>query len=244
MSTNEKAEFEAKLKSQRIAFTGFMQNVVSFFSDANESLSGVSGRNVVHSIKYREKDIDHLMRKIERKNSTGRTITPENLFSEVTDLIGVRVLHLRPMEFPVIHKSILEHVKSGHWDLFEDPKAYTWDPEYKEFFVTNGVKTELKESFYTSVHYVVRPNRESYVCCEIQVRSLFEEIWGEIDHQLNYPDPTSVKSCQEQLRVLSKLVGAGSRLVDSIVNTIEFEEIKLKKPERGTGIIKRREIKL
>jgi len=55
----------------------------------------------------------------------------------------------------------------------------------------------------------------------VQVRTLFEEIWGEVDHALNYPTPTETISCREQLKVLAKLVGAGSRLVDSIFKAAE-----------------------
>lgn len=98
-------------------------------------------------------------------------------------------------------------------------RVLSWiDPEYEKFFHDLGCRCERRDSFYTSVHFVVRPRQDSPLSCEIQVRTLFEEIWGEIDHSLNYPHPTTIASCQEQLRVLAKLVGAGSRLVTSIYN--------------------------
>ena len=78
---------------------------------------------------------------------------------------------------------------------------------------------KIKDSYYTSIHYVVKPKSDSNICCEIQVRTLFEEIWGEIDHTINYPSPTDNKACREQLRVLSKLVSTGTRLADSIFRT-------------------------
>jgi len=49
---------------------------------------------------------------------------------------------------------------------------------------------------------------------------LFEEVWGEVDHVLNYPQETLIVACREQLRVLAKVVGAGTRLVDSIFRSI------------------------
>ena len=101
----------------------------------------------------------------------------------------------------------------------EPPKAYTWDPEAQGFFASMGLEVQVKDSFYTSVHYLVRPRADSPHCCEIQVRTLFEEIWGEVDHTLNYPNPTDNVACREQLRVLTKVVGAGSRLVDAIFRT-------------------------
>ena len=67
------------------------------------------------------------------------------------------------------------------------------------------------------MHYVIKPNNnENAICCEIQVRTLFEEIWGEIDHSINYPNKTESIACSEQLKVLSKLSSTGTRLADSI----------------------------
>jgi ppGpp synthetase/RelA/SpoT-type nucleotidyltranferase len=109
------------------------------------------------------------------------------------------------------------------WHLPEPPKAYTWDPESKRFFENLNIDVEVRESFYTSVHYLVRPRADSPICCEIQVRTLFEEIWGEVDHALNYPTKSENLACKEQLLVLAKLVGAGSRLVDSIFRISGFK---------------------
>jgi GTP pyrophosphokinase len=73
-----------------------------------------------------------------------------------------------------------------------------------------------KPTAYTSVHYLVSPRPDSSICCEVQVRTLFEEIWGEVDHRINYPKPSESIACREQIQVLSKIVGAGSRLLDSL----------------------------
>lgn len=171
----------------------------------------------IHSVKYRLKDEHNLRAKIIRKKvDENRDITPENLFAEVTDLAGVRVLYLHKDQFVLIHEIIEQQKALGHWSAFEPPKAYTWDPELSKFFESLGIEPLFKESNYTSVHYVVKPNENLPTTCEIQVRTLFEEVWGEIDHVLNYPIPTGSVACSEQLRVLAKLVGAGSRLAESI----------------------------
>lgn len=179
---------------------------------------------IVHSVKTRLKDREHLKEKIIRKWEEADPIGPVNIFEKITDLSGVRVLHLHQDQFALIHKEILTKVEVKDWYLPESPKAYTWDPESKQFFEGLGINVQVKESFYTSVHYLVRPRQDSDLCCEIQVRTLFEEIWGEVDHSINYPEPSSNLSCREQLRVLAKLVGAGSRLVDSIFRSSEGRE--------------------
>jgi ppGpp synthetase/RelA/SpoT-type nucleotidyltranferase len=176
---------------------------------------------IVHSVKHRMKNYDHLREKLNRKISDGRSITPDTVLKEITDIGGVRVLHLYQEQLTLIHNVIVEREKSKDWVLDETPKAYTWDPESVNYMEKLGLNVKQKDSFYTSVHYVVRPREGSDIACEIQVRTLFEEIWGEIDHTLNYPNPTESVPCREQLLVLAKLIGAGSRLVDSLFRTLE-----------------------
>jgi putative GTP pyrophosphokinase len=182
-------------------------------------------KNLVHSYKSRFKDLDHLTRKIERKNNEDALlpeaeqkgpITANNIKERITDISGIRILHLYIGQFEDIHKALMRYVDTGELALFEPPKAYTWDPEYSRLFADLGVTPQVKESFYTSVHYVFKPRADSDITCEVQVRTLFEEVWGEIDHTFNYPVKSDNRVIQEQLKVLARVVGAGTRLSDSI----------------------------
>lgn len=214
MSEQDVTELVALYQQRKHIFTRFLNGVNDFFA-LEPSLNG-GPLPVIHSIKSRLKDPDHLREKLTRKIAQGRIIHAGNLFDEVTDLAGIRILHLHRMQFEPIHRHIMQIVEQGDWQLGEHPVAYMWDPEIEEYFKSFELRTEVKESFYTSVHYIVRSPSDSQVQCEIQVRNLFEEAWGEIDHAINYPQTTESLSCLEQIRVLSKLVGAGSRLADSI----------------------------
>lgn len=182
---------------------------------------------IIHSIKSRLKDPTHLEDKLARKLADGIIITTENLFSEITDFIGVRILHLHQDQFPEINKAINQKVENGDWIFVEPPIAYTWDPESVQFYNDLRIETKLKITYYTSIHYLVKPNNKNSICCEIQVRTLFEEIWGEIDHTINYPHPTESIACKEQLRVLSKLISTGTRLADSIFRSNHEYEQKI-----------------
>ena len=193
----------------------FMRGVAEWFDKHPVFASNSSP--VIHSVRSRLKTEDHLKEKLRRKYTSRDPITRNNVFDKITDFAGVRVLHFHKQQFVEIQEQINEKVCGlKDWVLYEKPKAYTWDPESASFFDKRGLDVQLKDSYYTSVHYVVKPRKDSPVSCEIQVRTLFEEIWGEVDHSLNYPVASDNASCVEQLRVLAKLVGAGSRLVDSI----------------------------
>ncbi|AZD99673.1 hypothetical protein C4K09_3602 [Pseudomonas chlororaphis subsp. aureofaciens] len=194
---------------------------------------------IVHSVKSRLKDREHLAEKISRKligDAINQTEEREGwvsleVFGSLTDLAGVRVLLLHQKQYGTVHSEIIKKINSGDWALHEEPKAYTWDPDSASYFESLGIGTKVKDSHYTSVHYVIRPRAESPLVCEVQVRTLFEEIWGEVDHTLNYPSPTESIACKEQLRVLAKVVGAGSRLVDSIFNSAEVPTLRVEQPE-------------
>lgn len=217
------SEWRARIKDAYDAniesFDHFQKGIRNLFEARSMSQS-------VHSIRHRLKDFDHLIKKIERKNIEDAArpiedrkgqITHENLFSRVTDIAGVRVLHLHFSQFKNIHEFIQKKIATDELLLVEPPKAYTWDLESGQYFQALGLEPETKESYYTSIHYVFRPNAKSPATCEVQVRTLLEEVWGEVDHTMNYPQPTVDENCRNQIRILARLVGAGTHLADLIM---------------------------
>jgi putative GTP pyrophosphokinase len=141
----------------------------------------------VHTVRVRIKKPEHLVTKILRKRvEARREINFANYRSEITDLIGLRALHLYKEEWREVHEFI-----SGEWELAEPPKAYirTGDPDARtKEFQACGCHVEAHPRSYRSVHYLVKsaPSK-SPVVAEIQVRTIFEEGWSEIDHRINYP---------------------------------------------------------
>jgi ppGpp synthetase/RelA/SpoT-type nucleotidyltranferase len=181
----------------------------------------------IHSLKTRIKDPEHLRDKLRRKAHAALSggpafdITPDNLPTKINDLVGVRLIHLHTSQIDQIHPLLLSIFKETDLGLIEN-FARTWDLESKQRFETLGISTEDSPSFYTSVHYIVSTMNPAHPrTAEFQVRSLAEEIWGEVDHTINYPVRTSVLSCREQLKVLARLTSSCSRLVDSIFATYQ-----------------------
>ncbi len=177
---------------------------------------------LAHSVKGRIKDPDHLRVKLIRKGleAQGRDedffYTKENLFQEINDLAGFRILHLHTRQIEAINRELLTIFDEQRWVKLEGPSARTWDDESRKYFTDIGIATEESETMYTSVHYVVQPNSRSLLTCEIQVRTLMEEVWGEVDHKINYPEKADSLSCREQIKVLARVTSSCSRLVDSI----------------------------
>jgi len=209
------------IDSRRQVLELFRESVHHFFERHPRLITGPLP--TVHSVRSRTKGLNSLEDKLDRKLQDGESINAGNIFSTITDLVGVRVLHVYQEQVGDIHAAILAHVDAGEWVFHEGPRAYTWDPEARDYMESLGLSVEVKDSFYTSVHYVVRPRPDAAAACEIQVRTLFEEAWGEIDHAINYPHPTTSLANGEQLRVLARLVSTGSRLATSIFKVHDSE---------------------
>lgn len=182
---------------------------------------------LVHSLKSRLKDPDHLRNKLERKITVAQRegkpfqITPENLLVRVNDLAGIRILHLHTRQMEKIDPVLRRIFDEQSYELVETPFARTWDDEYRQFFSSIGIQSQTSPNMYTSVHYVVGSASRTKVTCEIQVRTLMEEVWGEVDHTVNYPIPSELLACREQLKVLARVTSSATRLVDSIFSVVD-----------------------
>ena len=204
---------------------GFLNSFHSHFTETIGDDGPLS--ELVHSTKRRMKDPGHLRGKLFRKLNVAREegkafdITCENLFLRINDLGGYRILHLHTSQVQRIHEVLLQVIERAQFDLFEPPSANIWDEEAKAFFEKIGVHTEVNPRMYSSVHYVIEARSKNAVTCEIQVRTLADEIWGEIDHRINYPESHESVACREQLRVLARVASSCSRLVDSIMASHE-----------------------
>jgi GTP pyrophosphokinase len=179
-------------------------------------------RPYIHSLSWRMKEPDHLEDKLKRKlreyKARGKQfpITTSNLFVKINDLAGLRILHLYTQQVDGIKRGLEELFEEESYRVVEGPTARTWDDESRAFFKSIGIKTKKSPSLYTSVHYVIKPNRKKKYTCEIQVRTLMEEVWGQVDHTINYPHRTKHLGCREQLAALARATSSCTRLVDSI----------------------------
>lgn len=192
----------------------------------------------VHSIKARLKDPQHLRKKLYRKLASSRAkkeqfdIDPANLLTRITDLTGIRVLHLYTRQIRDIDRHLRAILTEQRFALLEGPFARTWDDESRAFFRECGIATQDSPSMYTSVHYIVSSASRTTITCEIQVRTLMEEVWGEVDHSMNYPHPSESLACREQLKVLARVTSSATRLVDSIFATLDDHRANAWEPSR------------
>ncbi len=96
----------ATFRENRHLFKTFAQALMVAFENS-ERLS-----TEVHFMKYRIKDPNHLHRKLERKTKEDNEkgvpfeINGANLFEMVTDLAGIRLIHLNTEQMRIIHPAL------------------------------------------------------------------------------------------------------------------------------------------
>lgn len=165
----------------------------------------------VHSVRWRVKDSEHLLEKIVRKRAEGNPkysdITLDNYFERVTDLVGVRALHL----FKENCFDIDAALKST-WTPIETPLAYIREGDsggLKARFQEREFEVRNHSAGYRSIHYVIKstPLRRTIIA-EIQVRTIFEEGWSEIDHKVRYPNFSDNELVEYFLEIFNRMAGS------------------------------------
>lgn len=175
----------------------------------------------IHSVNNRVKNDLHLIEKIVRKNREAKRkrISIENYTTEITDLIGLRALHIFKEEWEPIHEYILRNFevldmkvyhKKGDSDLF------------LQKYTEKGLPIEEHRQGYRSIHYTIKlsPVPAKIMFAEIQVRSIFEEAWSEIDHRIKYPYVRKPQIYGQLLYILNGLSGTADE-IGSFTNNLK-----------------------
>src|SRR5579872_10304 len=167
----------------------------------------------VHSLKIRIKHPEHLIAKLIRKKLEHEDLSFDDVSyaNRITDLIGIRALHLFKHEWLPIHEFV-----TSAWELHEEPIAYVreGDPEAViEDLIKAKFNVQRHPFGYRSIHYVIKssPGKTIHLA-ELQVRTLFEEGWSEIDHRVRYPRQSDDPYLAQFLTIFNRLAGSADEM--------------------------------
>ncbi|MFH0875702.1 MAG: hypothetical protein V1859_07225 [archaeon] len=144
----------------------------------------------LHSMSYRVKDYSSFLEKVERKRY-------KDPFKQCTDLAGSRIICLFLSQIDEIKKIVEEE-----FDVIE---------------VTDKRSVKKYDQFgYLSLHMLVKIPKSRIkltecegladLICELQIRTILQEAWAEIEHYLNYKT-TKQEKHDELLRKIFSLAG-------------------------------------
>lgn len=157
----------------------------------------------IHSYRYRTKAPGHLLEKIIRKRKEQpekfKNLNSTNYWKYMTDLIGIRVFFLYREDWRHFHEYITSVFDNDPANYVEDREA-DYNPDDTCYYIAERPKVyrrngdtriyddtliDIKsDGIYRSLHYIIK-YKGYYV--EIQARTLFEEGWSEVDHDIVYP---------------------------------------------------------
>lgn len=182
----------------------------------------------IHSYRYRTKQVEHLLEKIIRKRKENpekfARLDHTNYYKFVTDLIGIRVFFLYREDWKDFHQYLTSRFENdpalyiqdrladfdedpGHYYLAERPRAYKRNGDSK--ICDSNALEIISDGIYRSLHYIVKYQGQ-YI--EIQGRTLFEEGWGEVDHDIIYKEPEDYEMLRDYSKLLNRLSGLADEM--------------------------------
>lgn len=219
------------------SMVGELQTSANYISQRLQSVPAV------HSLNVRIKHAEHLVAKVIRKKLERPELTFETTSYEeqITDLIGIRALHLFKDEWRVIHDFI-----TATWDLHETPIAYVRSGDPRDLvtaFSNAKFKVEEHPFGYRSIHYLIESRPAKCIrFAELQIRTIFEEGWSEIDHRVRYPRQSDDPYLAEFLTIFNRLAGSADEMgtfIKSLSGYISEQTHKL--AERELQVTKKEE---
>ncbi|WP_282075402.1 hypothetical protein [Maribacter aquivivus] len=222
---------EAAYKSTKLEWKDLEKiyaDYITYVDELEETAISIFNRLMkfpgVHSVRYRIKNSEHLIEKIIRKkiDNSKSDINLDNYLNDVTDLIGLRALHLFKEDWNLIHKSIL-----NMWDLNKNPVANYRKGDSEElitFYKEQKCDTKEHKYGYRSVHYILEttPGKRK-IFVELQIRTIYEEAWAEIDHTIRYPYDLDNKVYFKFLLILNRLSGSADEM-GSFIQLLKNEQ--------------------
>lgn len=190
-----------KIKSFYESYTKKIEALIKTLIDESEIQ--------VHSITPRTKEVESVSRKISSKIET------YNKLSDITDLSGVRICCYFSSQLDKVAALIKEN-----------------------FIVIPELSIDKRETIdpdrfgYLSLHYVVKlsaeraklPEYKKYkdLLCEIQVRTILQHAWAEIEHDLGYRSDIEIpRKIKRQFSRLAGLLELADEQFDNIKLQVE-----------------------
>ncbi len=178
----------------------------------------------VYLTNWRLKETSSSYFKIKRKNY--------KTLDRVTDYGGMRVLCLFEQDILPVHTFIIDDIIEKQGYALEEFRVFNWDKEESDKLKNviqdknwHNVKIEPddKDSGYRSIHYVVQIIKDNNLRIEdnnlrieIQLRTLMQDVWGQLEHKLGYKHGNVHPYIRESFKLLSNDLKTNDKLITNL----------------------------
>ncbi|SEO47626.1 GTP pyrophosphokinase family protein [Mucilaginibacter sp. OK283] len=158
---------------------------------------------VLHQIVGRLKDSNSLSNKIEKKGDKYRQL------SDITDLVGLRIITYLESEVDIIAEILKKEFETDEENSIDKRILKNDQFGYRSLHIVLSLSAErIKFSEYSKF---------AFFKCEIQIRSILQHAWAEIEHDLGYK---GVNIPDDFKRTFNRLA--------ALLETADLEFVKLK----------------
>ena len=221
-----------------------MQKVMA---DMEESITKARDENQIpiYLTRARVKTLDSAYLKTKRKD--------KSTIESITDFIGVRVLCLFEQDIYKTFQFLLKMCDDRIYNLNE-VLVYGWDKtvKFERIFDEVVAKSEIyekdkitweassKDSGYKSIHLVgsyYHSRNKKYYTFEIQLRTLLQDVWGEMEHKLAYKQKGKQKIVQNSFHLLARDLQTNDMLLSQLKDIIKSGKCYETKPPFNPGSV-------
>jgi len=149
-------------------------------------LNDNSSSSKIYLTKYRIKKQESVYLKTKRKDKS---------LDDINDYGGLRLLCLFEEDIFDVHNDFVKILQTNHYKL-KTFSAYNWNSkstnklreEINKYYDKEDYEFETikRTSGYKSVHYVVKASGYNAEWIEVQLRTLVQDVWGELEHSISY----------------------------------------------------------
>ncbi len=186
-------------KNNKKTYHAFRERIINLLNDLLST-----EKIVVHQLVGRTKSLESLSKKIDDKNGKYNSV------DDITDIIGIRIITYLESDIDPIAELIEKEFIKDIENSIDKRKLQADRFGYKSLHVVVGLnddRTNLKEY-----------KRYKDLKCEIQIRSILQHAWAEIEHDLGYKGEISVP--EPYKRSFNRL--------SALLETADIEFVRLK----------------
>ena len=186
-------------KSNKKTYHAFRERIINLLTDLL-SVQEIT----IHQIGGRTKAIESLSKKIDDKGQNYNSI------EDITDIVGIRIITYMESDVDAIANMVEKEFIKDSENSIDKRKLKADQFGYRSLHIVvslNESRCELKEY-----------KKYKGIKCEIQIRSILQHAWAEIEHDLGYKSEVSIPD--QYKRTFNRL----SALLESA--DIEFDRLK------------------
>ncbi len=212
----------------------WIENTFSEWSDQEDG---------IYKVDTRIKDFSKILSKAIKKIKGDEKLDIESIKKYINDIIAARIVVYNKSIIYNLHFKIMSHqrlnVESVVMHYRRGDKGHIFEDITEDPLLTDEIFTEEPNDHgYQGIHYVIKPNpideihnnyppTPLYEKFELQIRTLLQHAWSEVEHRMVYKnnlDPHSREIYRPQFSMVAEFIKKCDDLLDTLSSPIHLVE--------------------